>query len=666
MEGFLDGFLNEHCPLKTFRSKELSPVWLTHDVIMLSLDRDRAWAKALQSDDENDWALARRLRNWANNAVKAAKANFLRNELETNHKDPKKFWRNIKDVLPDQSSGIIDIKNPLKEQQAQEVNNFFANIGSGLSTKFGPETLDLRFENAVGNGEELHIEPISQPEVVRLIGSISVYKSSGIDNVSARVIKDFLSLISRELTLLFNNILETGVFPDKWKMATVTPIPKVSNATLPTELRPISLLPIPGKLLEKYITKNIVQFLEAKEFFSDSQSGFRKGKSTAGATSKLLDKIICDLNDSKTSVAAYLDVQKAFDSINHNILLRKLRSCGLGVQICTLLRNYLHNRAQKTKLHNAQSDLKPVRIGVPQGSTLGPVLFIIYINDLAETLENVHPYMYADDTVLYFAHNNRKTLRKKMQCDLNAVEKWFTVNRLSLNISKTKVMTFMSDHKRKNELPLRFLMKGKIIDEVNCYKYLGTTLDNRLSGDSQHSKLTQTLSLKLRTFGRIRRFLTTGAALTVYKSTILPLIDYNDHFQQLWNLDKLYKLQRMQNWGLRIVYFSDEPKPEENELHTKANLMLLKHRRVLHLLSVMYHRSKNNRYLDDRNLNTRQFAKIKFKVINPVIKKAFQSTNYRGAMVWDKLPLDTQTAPTFASFKRKVKAHITAGLYNEL
>ena len=308
MESFLMGFLDNVCPIKTFRSKDNTPPWITHDIITLSRDRDTAWATAKTTDSEEDWELARRLRNWTNNSIKAAKADYLRAELEQNKKNPKTFWRNIKHVLPEQSSGVINIKNPVSSEtlpknfQAQAINDFFAGIGEKLAEGFDNENQPILAE--FNDEEKLEIRHITQIEVLKLIDSISTYKSSGIDNISSRVLKDFLQLASRELTILFNHILDTGIFPDKWKIATVTPIPKVANATDPSDLRPISLLPIPGKLLEKYVTLSIENFLETKEFFSEGQNGFRKGKSTSSAMSKILDDLLISLNNSHVCVAA--------------------------------------------------------------------------------------------------------------------------------------------------------------------------------------------------------------------------------------------------------------------------------------------------------------------------------------------------------------------------
>ena len=167
-----------------------------------------------------------------------------------------------------------------------------------------------------------------------------------------------------------------------------------------------------------------------------------------------------------------------------------------------------------------------------------------------------------------------------------------------------------------------------IIEEVVTYIYLGTTLDNKLSDDAQYTKTMQ-----------IRWFLKENAALTVYRSTNLPLIDYNDSYQMLWNADKLRRLQKLQNWGLRIVYDDRQLKPSEDESHREAGLLILKQRRILYLLSVMYCRSKSEPLLDLREIHTRQFDKIKFKVINPVIRKAFKTPNYLGAQLLQKLKL---------------------------
>ena len=197
-------------------------------------------------------------------------------------------------------------------------------------------------DNDIADGPDcLTVYDISLIEVLKLINTISMYKSSGLENVSSKVVKDFMTIAIREITFLYNRILTTGIFPDKWKIATITPIPKVTNASSPTDLRPISLLPIPGKLLEKHITVKMQNFLEDKNDLVPNQNGFRKGKSTSSALTTFLDNIILNLNDSKTSIVAYLDFQKVFDTINHTILLNKLRKAGLGERLMKLLANYL-------------------------------------------------------------------------------------------------------------------------------------------------------------------------------------------------------------------------------------------------------------------------------------------------------------------------------------
>ena len=159
------------------------------------------------------------------------------------------------------------------------------------------------------------------------------------------------------------------------------------------------------------------------------------------------------------------------------------------------------------------------------------------------------------------------------------------------------------------------------------------------------------LGLKLRTFGRIRRYLNLRAALTVYESTILPIIDYNDLFQALWNADKLHKLQKIQNWGLRLVNHNIQPRLGEADMHNEANLTLLNKRRVTHLLNLMYMRSKIAHYIDHRDIATRPFAKVKFKVLNPVVKKAFKSPNYLGALYWDTRETVTAASMSIKTWK---------------
>ena len=344
--------------------------------------------------------------------------------------------------------------------------------------------------------------------------------------------------------------------------------------------------------------------------------------------------------------------------------MNKLMKAGLGPSLLALIRNYLSGRRQKTKLYSEISTLKPVNTGVPQGSTIGPLMFIVYINDLTTVLQTCKSCMYADDTVIYCSSLSRKLVRKNLQKDIDKIQQWCDTNRLTLNVTKTKIMSFMSDHKRKTSDEFKIYMKSVPVEEVEKYKYLGTVLDNRLSGEVQCSKLMKNLGFKLRTFSRIRKFLNTRAALTVYKSTVLPIIDYNDYFQFLWNAEKIRKLQKIQNWGLRITYAGE--RFSELEMHSSANLDTFDTRRICPLLGVMYYRSKDPKLLDNRGLPTRQFDKIKFKVLNPAIKKAFRSPNYLGAQLWDLLPKDTQLAPGIHSYKIKVARHVRDGLFKDL
>ena len=265
-----------------------------------------------------------------------------------------------------------------------------------------------------------------------------------------------------------------------------------------------------------------------------------------GALTTILDEIIVHLNDSEYSLVAYLDFKKAFDTINHKILINKLENAGVGHNFIVLIQNYLSNRGQRTRLDSSVSTLMPVGTGVPQGSTIGPLMFIIYINDLVNVLQNCKSCMYADDTVLYCGNVSEKAVRKDLQKDINRVQEWCDTNRLTLNVSKTKIMPFMSDHKRKKFKKYKIYMKGV---QVENYKYLGIMLDNRLSGELQYNKLSKNLGFKLRTFSKIRKYMNVRAALAVYKATILPIIDYNDYYQFLWNNDKTDKLQKTPKMG---------------------------------------------------------------------------------------------------------------------
>ena len=228
---------------------------------------------------------------------------------------------------------------------------------------------------------------MSEEDIRLILKDFSQFKSSGLQDLNAAFIMTSISILITKFVYLFNKIIETGVYPDKWKIAVVTPIPKIAVPKTCNELRPISILPLPGRIIEKYINNNIQTFLENTKYLHRHQYGFRKNKSTTQAVAALLDKILEGIDKGEYSITIYLDLKKAFDTVDHKILLWKLSRAGIGENTCKLLTSYLSGRMQLTRIKGIESKMAKVLTGVPQGSTLGPMLFLVYANDFLQISE---------------------------------------------------------------------------------------------------------------------------------------------------------------------------------------------------------------------------------------------------------------------------------------
>ena len=387
---------------------------------------DYFYSKAMSTGDEGDWFIAQQMRNIANKMTRSAKAEFVKGELDLTSDDPRKFWRRIKEhVLPDCKTVTLNLVDEYTsesipdEAMPNRVNDFFTDIGLNLASRIRQYANDSANDlPAKVNTSNFEVHLVTEDQVKDKISRLSVHKSSGIQEVGSRFMKDCMLALIPVFTHLYNIVITTGCFPDTWKVATVIPIQKITNARLRTDLRPISLLPITGKILEQLVHDQMKQFLEDTEFLVKTQQGFRKEHSTTSALSELIDDLLMNLDNSMTTVALYLDFKKAFDTLTHQILLDKLGLAGFGPLTCRLIQNYLSNRKQTVVLIGRRSKERSLTTGVPQGSMLGPLLFLLYINDLPLCLNYSSTLLFADDTVIYLCDDNCDQLQAKLQEDI--------------------------------------------------------------------------------------------------------------------------------------------------------------------------------------------------------------------------------------------------------
>ena len=315
--------------------------------------------------------------------------------------------------------------------------------------------------------------PTSTFEIHTLIDKLNNKKSSGYDLISNSILRETKDIIAPYLNVLFNKCISQGIFPDSFKTAQVIPLFKGGDKEDPNPYRPIPLLLSIGELFDKLISKRIINFFNKYEIFSSHQFGFRSNFATEYPVIDIHEKLVKNLDEGLSSCAIFLDLAKAFDSVDHSILIRKLKHYGIRGLPLQLLRSYLSDRNQFVKLNDANSSLIDILFGVPQGSILGPLLFLIFINDLPEAT-NLYVKLFADDMFLCAQDTNLESLENYVNIELDKVFVWLASNKLTLNVKKSKYMIVS----RKKSIPdLCIQINGCHLDQCDSYKYLGIYID---------------------------------------------------------------------------------------------------------------------------------------------------------------------------------------------
>ena len=671
MQNFIVSTLDQMCPIRTFHIKNYRPDWMTKDLIEQIKDRDYFYKQAKKTGDVDMWNIAKHLRNVTNSHIRSAKREFVLNELKLNENNAKKFWKVIRSVIPSNkscsNSEILlrdgDIKID-KAEVAHFINDYFVNIGNL------PPQLDKR---SIGEGNSpMEVGPdesmgyawsgVGELEVYKAVKSINTSKSSGLDNISSMVIKLAFESLIPEVTYMYNLSLEKACFPDNWKKALVVPIPKQGNLTKVQNYRPISLLPLPGKVLEKLVHSQLSEHLETDSLLSDNQFGFRKSRSTVHAIAQVTDFINKKMDAHLATIALFIDFKKAFDCVQHPVLIRKLKDLGFSDTIITWVTSYLSHRKQRVYANGTYSEYLDITQGVPQGSVLGPLFYIVYANDLVNIVKHCKLAMYADDTVLYISRKNFDVSVKNLQEDINSIALWCQTNGITANTDKTKVMVFGSKCTLVKLPNFEVKFGDAPLQAVSSYKYLGLTLGSQLNYNLHVSKIIGSVTGKLKQFQRMRSFLNNKAALMVYKGMILPILEYGDVFLHAASVENRKKMQTLQNKGLRCA-LNRGIDTGTVELHKEANLLKLHYRREQHILNYIFDNAQvesNLKVKSGLTVQTRSSTKLLLKVKRPSTEKFKRSLAYVGPSKWNALPERFHRAHSKATYKILVEGWVNA------
>ena len=436
MELYLDYF-NESFPLCEFKpnSNNLKrEPWFNDDLLVSAKLKNKLYSKKLKKPTEpNIERYKDHLREY-NKQKRITKNSYYRTMLDKNKHNIKQSWIILKQAMGknnDKSSYpnqfLIENKNISDKQDiANSFNTFFSKIGAETSNNV-PQT-NKQFASYLPNSimNSIFIEPVSPSDVLKATNRLKPKTSSGHDELSTKLMKETISLILEPITHIINVSFDTGIFPKLMKIAKVIPIYKKSDKALMQSYRPISLLPVFSKIIERIMYNKIVSFFNCNNLFYKHQYGFRCKHSTIHPIIHLLNHCSSAYNErsSETTLAIFCDLSKAFDVINHDILLRKLNNYGIRGIANTWLRSYLSGRQQYVEFESHKSSYTDIECGVPQGSILGPLLYLIYVNDISNSCD-ANILSFADDTTIFLSHSNLDQLFIKANFEINKLYEWF-------------------------------------------------------------------------------------------------------------------------------------------------------------------------------------------------------------------------------------------------
>ena len=662
------------CPIKMMRLRKNVPGWINRETIeAISTKRDLL-ASALKSGLESDWNLFKKQKNTARKMLTRAKQHVIVSALDENRKDPRRFWRilNVDLGLNEKKSACSHSFTRVRNAMGQIVegelacnymNEYYAMNGERLANNFNLVWNESMFSVPTPL-EVFSLNFIPMNVVEKLVKNIDTSKSSGILEVNSRILKDAFSILIPELTHLFNESIKTGIFPKSWSIGYITPIPKESDPLEAGNWRPISILPLPSKLLEQAVHYQVNVFLENNNILDSRQHGFRPEYSTSTAIFKLVKDLFENYDKGYSSSCVFVDYKKAFETLDHNILCRKLKMYNFSEISVSWFRSYLSNRKHVVRTNENMSRPMGVNYGVPQGSTLGPLLFILYVNDLLVELGNAESkgaLMYADDTVLYATGPDPDDCINGCQTLLCKLVDWCSVNKLTINISKTKHMIVSRNENHANLIKDRTVsIKSEKLHNVSSYRYLGIELEGSLSFDSMVDSLYNKANRKLYSLKNIRPYITNSVASLIYKTCVRPVMEYADFLIDSCTKNKTSKLDRIQKRAVKIIDQAKHKDSTYNELLGIYGIEDLVKRRKKHHLSVMYRQARIHTNIDIYRPETdlRSNLKVKFRSKVTKLTKVQKSPYYRGITLWDRLPVDVQRATTKVKFKRELIRYI--------
>lgn len=628
---------DKHVPIKTFVvPKQTTPLWFSVDIKIAIADKEMCYKRWKRNKTNDNRRAFYHSRCRVKKLIRSAKSKYLNKMLDHNL-SPRNLWTNIRNL------GLSkDVKVIPPHFSPNEINNWFAKtISTGDNiNNINTNNIDRPRNVNINIAHKFRFGAVNESAVKLAVLRIKS-NSVGDDGIPLKFIKLILEYILPILCHLINSCLDESRFPSQWKISRVVPVAKCSNPKDLINLRPISILPMMSKVLERVMCDQMVRYLENNNMIDKFQSGFRSKHSTATALLKITDDISIALDKGHVALLVLLDFSKAFDSLNHSMLLVKLDAYfNFSSQAIKLIGNYLSGRSQYVSFNNKNSHNINVMRGVPQGSILGPILFMLFINDITSVIKHCKYHMYADDVQIYASNkvDDIEHITASINDDIRAISNWALINELKLNYSKSQVL-HINSYNLNITYPAVYI-GDDVVPFVDKARNLGFIMNSKFTWDSHVSHICSNIYAGLRRLSKFKKSTPTKTKKALAHSLLITHLTYADIVMGSLSYEHRRTLNVAFNSITRYVYSLsryDHITPFSKNLLGCSFDNYLKYRQCVFLFKIRYGQSVD--YLIDK-LQTGIFERNP-SIILPKFKTALRAKSFFifGAQTWNCLPL---------------------------
>ncbi len=654
-----------YVPVKKVIIRPHDKPWMSPHIHKLIRLRNRAWKRFHRTSNPVHEEIFKRIRRYTKLYINHAKNQYncwVNDRLDDPHCPPKDYWKLIKSTLG--SKGPSNIP-PLAsngrvisdaEEKSDVFNEFFAEQSS-----LPPPPPGFTLPELVVPPFSLDSILTTEDEVLNVLKSLKVDKANGPDNISNRLLKETAHSIAKPLSELFNSSLASGTFPHQWKQANVVPVYKKNDKQNVTNYRPIALLACVSKVFERIVYNKLYAYCEQYNLLTWRNAGFKPMDSTVNQLIVLVHNIQEALDKGKDVCMVFLDISKAFDKVYHEGLLHKLQTFGITGSLLRWFHSYLSDRKQRVVLPGASSTWRATNAGVPQGSILGPILFLIYINDIVNNLES-NPFLFADDTSLFEILDQPHEAISKINRDLHRINLWSEQWRVTFSAPKTHYMIFSKKIIKPIYQPLYF--GGQQIQQIPQHKHIGLNFNEKLTWDDHIKAICSKAMQRVGILKRTSRLIPRKAKETVYSAFIRPLLEYASVIFDGCTKKLANSLERVQRQAA-LACTGAYQRTSHNSLLQELGWDTLATRRECHKLTYMY-KIVNGlvpHYLQTlctQRVHERTTYNLRNRnnLIVPYTRTVSFSRSFIPSSIrlWNNLQIDIRESQTLSSFKSTLRS----------